>query len=159
MAAYVPIAEIPPSSPPRLHWGLLLLLTVITLGYFGIIWMVVQANWVRRVRGTSTGFILILFYCAFVALSFCTGVVYGLLGVQPGSAAYSLLNAVVGLGGMILFLCALYILRSELQDAPINLSLGGVMTFFFNVVYFQYHLQDYHLEEQVSSSRSPLSII
>ena len=36
-------------------------------------------------------------------------------------------------------------LRNSLEDyynsvEPLNLQLSGVMTFFFNVIYFQYHL-------------------
>ena len=157
MAAYVPIAAVPP-SPPRLHWGWLLLLTVVTSGYFGIVWQMVQANWVRRVRGRSTALFLSIGYCAFFLMMFLVGVIFGLMRVPEDSVAMSLFAVTSRLGGFILLLCATYTLRSELQSEPIGLSLGGIMTFFFNVVYFQYFLHDYHLEEQSAGSRNPLSI-
>ncbi|MGA0586964.1 DUF4339 domain-containing protein [Dyella sp. KRB-257] len=40
-------AELP--SPPSLHWGLVLLFTILTLGLFGVIWPFVQSNWVRKI--------------------------------------------------------------------------------------------------------------
>jgi len=49
-------------APPRLHWGIVFGLSVITLGIFGMIWMVVQANWVRKVTKNSKPLIWSLVY-------------------------------------------------------------------------------------------------
>jgi hypothetical protein len=59
-------------------------------------------------------------------------------------------NPLVGLlqlGSFVLSLAARYSLRSSLEDhynsaEPMGLVLSGVMTFFFSVIYFQYHLND-----------------
>ena len=38
-------------NPPRLHWGWVCLLSFITLGLFGMAWLIVQSCWLRKVRG------------------------------------------------------------------------------------------------------------
>ncbi|UGB38402.1 DUF4234 domain-containing protein [Frateuria soli] len=40
-------------TPPSLHWGRVFLLSVVTLGIFGIVWSFIQANWVRRIDPDS----------------------------------------------------------------------------------------------------------
>ena len=42
-----------PTPPPRLHWALVLLFTVLTLGVFYVVWMFVQSAWVRRIDPES----------------------------------------------------------------------------------------------------------
>jgi len=42
-----------------------------------------------------------------------------------------------------LWVATVFTLRSELSQAPIDIPLGGVMTFFFGPIYFQYFLHDY----------------
>lgn len=39
-------------APPSLHWGVVLLITVLTLGAFAWVWAFVQAIWVKRLTGT-----------------------------------------------------------------------------------------------------------
>jgi hypothetical protein len=53
--------------------------------------------------------------------------------------------AIFQLAGGILMICGHFSLKNALEEyynsvEPINLQLSGVMTFFFNVIYFQYHL-------------------
>jgi len=43
--------SLPP--PPSLHWALVVLFTILTLGIFGLVWPFIQANWVRRIDGES----------------------------------------------------------------------------------------------------------
>jgi hypothetical protein len=54
--------------------------------------------------------------------------------------------AVFRLGILITALASLFILRGELESAPISIPRGGVATFFLGVIYFQYHLYDYNVE-------------
>src|SRR5712691_9143518 len=46
-----PVSRCPP--PPSLHWGLVLLLTVLTSGIFHSVWGIVQALWMKKVQPTS----------------------------------------------------------------------------------------------------------
>ncbi len=63
----IPVPVAPPASsittgtlypdPPNLHWGIAVLLGIVTCGLFGWVWAFVQALWVRKVRPESKGLI------------------------------------------------------------------------------------------------------
>ena len=131
-------------KPVRMHWGWLLVLELITRGLFGPVWLIVQANWVRRVNGKSRAFVL-----AIVSLCAIPGVILlgGIEGLVGATAAQT--GIIVAFGSVIyagLYLWAVFQLRNELESEPMGIPLGGVMTFFFSVIYFQYHLYDYDVE-------------
>jgi hypothetical protein len=51
----------------------------------------------------------------------------------------------MALAGAIVILVGHYSLKNSLEEyfnseEPLNLALSGVMVFFFNTIYFQYHL-------------------
>jgi len=86
------------------------------------------------------------------------GIAAGIVAVLGHIPVHDLTDPLSGLSrlaGIVLYIAAAYTLRSQLESSPINIPLGGVMTFFFAVIYFQYHLQDFHWEE---SSAGPVSI-
>src|SRR4029077_6656672 len=41
------------SAPPALHWGILVLLGVLTCGLFGWVWAFIQAAWVKKIDPQS----------------------------------------------------------------------------------------------------------
>src|ERR1700757_3459334 len=47
-----PVAS-PYPPPPNLHWGLLILLSVITCGIFRWVWVMIEAAWVKKVQPES----------------------------------------------------------------------------------------------------------
>ena len=124
--------------PPALHWGILVLLGVLTCGLFGWVWAFIQAAWVKKIDpaskallyyGISVGLFVIMIVAAFSVRS----------GAQNGGV-YLLCRVV----GAIMWLVAAFNMRSSIEEhyyskEPIGLSLNGVMTFFFNIYYFQYH--------------------
>src|SRR6266481_1856927 len=66
--------QFPP--PPSLHWGVLVLLGVLTCGLFGWVWAFIQAAWVKKVQpeskaliyyGISVGLLVLMFGSAFAA--------------------------------------------------------------------------------------------
>ena len=119
---------------------LVLVLTVFTCGIFGIIWAFVQATYVRKIRPSNNS---IIFYAIGFPLIFGGSFVRGLSG-NTGSDAETLV-ALLNLGGAILVIAGHFSLRGALEEyftsvEPLNLQLSGVMTFFFNTIYFQYHL-------------------
>jgi|HubBroStandDraft_1064217.scaffolds.fasta_scaffold48618_2 hypothetical protein len=132
--------------PPRLHWGWVLALQFVTRGLFEWGWLIVQANWVRRVRGKSRAFPfaialacllpLLILYVVFMA------VLMRLLGAEFQTGVAFMVGLWV-ISFVVLRLVTVYTLRAELQEEPIGIPLGGVMTFFFGTVYFQYHLRDW----------------
>jgi GYF domain 2/Domain of unknown function (DUF4234) len=121
-------------DPPNLHWGIALLLGIVTCGLFGWVWAFVQALWVRKVRPESKA--LIFFAIAVVLL---TAALF--LNVNRQTRGFApLLN----LAGGIMWLVAAFSMRSDIEEhynsaEPIAMRLSGVMTFFFNIYYFQYH--------------------
>lgn len=123
-------------APPSLHWGIAVLLGVLTCGLFGWVWAIVQANWMRKVQPASKA--LVMWSIAVFLL-----LIDIVLGVSHDDTAKAL-GIVARLGGAILWIAASFNMRSSLEEhyntaEPIGLDLNGVMTFFFNVYYFQYH--------------------
>ena len=111
-------------KPPSLHWALVLLFTVLTFGTFGIVWMFVHAMWVRQIEPTTNAlFVLIV------------GIP---LQILLGLDGYELLAALVG-GVAITW--AYFSMRSAVE-ARFGVALSGIMTFFFNLLYLQYHMTD-----------------
>jgi hypothetical protein len=133
-------------SPPRLHWGWVLALNVVTLGIFGIIWMIVQANWVRKMRGKSTAFVLFLVYVGIIPAYMILLFIVFMFGLPTDDPIVSTSQGIVKVVMWVLGLMAIFTLRSELEQSPINIPLSGVMTFFFSSIYFQYNLWDYEVE-------------
>lgn len=123
------------SNPPGLHWGLLLLLEVITFGIFGVVWMIVQGVWVKKIRPDSSA---LLFWILGIGSFFVQGIIEGAAG--KGNPLAVLLE----LAGVVLVQVGNFKMRSDLEEhynsvEPIGLTLSGVMTFFFSFIYFQYH--------------------
>lgn len=119
--------------PPNLHWGIVVVLSLVTFGIFWIIWAFVQAAWVRKVVPKSK----VLFYL----------IAYLGAAIVAATFGKSLVNPILRLVGVVFWLIAIFSMRSEIEDYvstlnPAGLSLSGVMTFFFNVAYFQYHMPE-----------------
>ena len=138
------------SDPTARHWAQIhcclriftraivsLLLAVLTCGLFSTVWMFVEAVFVNKLQ---TGSKAILFYAIGVAALFASGVI--------GRAADAkVMGGLVQLGGFVLIIAGHFSMKSALEDhytrvERIGLQLSGVMTFFFNVFYFQYHFSE-----------------
>jgi hypothetical protein len=130
-------------SPPRLHWGWVLGLNIVTRGIFSSVWLVVQANWVRKVQGRSTAFGLALANLCLLPFFFISGIVAALLGAANNSNVIGGLTIVAVLAVLVLYTATVFTLRSELSREPINIQLGGVLTFILGPIYIQYYLRDY----------------
>jgi hypothetical protein len=130
----IPAAHPAPSlgpKPPSLHWAIVLGLTIVTWGLFGLIWVFVHAVWIKRIDPRSK---------ALYALS---GGLAGLLtlaflsGMSGGSDGLELLAQLVWVAAVLV---AYFDMRAAIE-ARYNIELSGIMTFFFNVIYLQYHLR------------------
>jgi len=124
-----------PLPPGKLHWGVLLLGMIVTAGLFGTIWAFVQANWVRKIDQQSKAMVFLII-----------GVVLNLLGQGINvSREAPLLALLVLVGSLVCLYVAVFGMRASMlryynSVERIGLKLSGVMTFFFGIVYFQYHL-------------------
>jgi hypothetical protein len=144
--AYPAAAAIYP-DPPNLHWALVLLIGFFTSGLFTLIWMFVQAAWMRKVNPQSKA--LSYYIAALVVYVIMIGTIVAMVMSMSGGNAtpsngIASLFVVCALANLVLFLMAIFNMRSSMEEhfngpEPIGLRLSGVMTFFFSVFYFQYH--------------------
>jgi hypothetical protein len=141
-----PMRQMP--NPPRLHWGFILAAQVLTLGMFQIIWIVVQANWVRRANGSNKALIWSIVNLCMIPALFLLAVIEGLLGVPAGGPVMSAIGSVFRMGILVTGFGAVFVTRNELENSPISIPLSGVLTFFLGVIYLQYHLCDYSVEDK-----------
>ena len=140
-------AQEPVPLPPNLHWAVLLLLLIggqflgplLILFIWG--WSMVLANWARKLINNNKPMVLVAMYPA--------GFIAGILTAGFGGAARN--NGVAALGGLFIiagaltYLYGIFKIREAMEEyynsrENIALTLSGVMTFFFSVVYLQYHV-------------------
>jgi len=122
-------------------WGVFGL-SVITFGIYPIYWMysrsmVVNENFDNKINsGWLIGLIIV------AILSFTSEF---FLGQNQSSQILSLLITVAY---MVVYLVVLFSLRNRLEEiisdsgSAFNVSIGGVMTFFFNAIYLQYKINE-----------------
>ncbi len=124
-----------PLPPGGLHWSIVLIGALLTSGLFGMIWALVQANWVRKIDRESKA---LFFLIPGFALNLL-GQGINLSGEAPLLAVLVLLTAAIAVW-VGLFNMRGSMVRYYNSVENIGLKLSGVMTFFFGIVYFQYHL-------------------
>jgi GYF domain 2 len=133
-------------SPPSLHWGLCVLLSFLTCGIFSIVWLMVQAVWVKKVQPASKAVTYFGIVIGLWVLSMTLSVSSAVSAARVGHVDSSLaaVRGLISLAYIVVWLVGAFSMRESIEEhfntaEPIGLSLSGVMTFFFNVWYFQYH--------------------
>lgn len=130
-------------TPPSLHWALVWLFTILTLGIFGIIWPFVQANWVRKIDAHSNAPLLVGLATAGRIAGY--GLYFiGLATMAQGGRGLLGLGGLLLLAGWVLFLVAYFsmagTMRDKLDSQEVPLEIGGVTLFFFTMYYLQAQL-------------------
>jgi hypothetical protein len=125
--------------PPRLHWALVLLFTVLTLGIFFVVWIFIQAAWVKKIHPRSNAMTLLVVYLALVVLG---NVISGASEKESSEAA---VGSLLVLAGSIVSIVGIFSMRRSMVNyynkvEPIGLKLSGLLTFFLGVFYLQYHM-------------------
>ena len=125
------------AAPPGLHWGILLAIDVLTCGIFGWAWVIVQAVWVRKVQPASKALLPVI-----VAV-----VCFAIAVILESNNETKEVGAVFSLAGAVLWFIGVFSMKSSIEEhynsvEPIGLQLSAVMTFFFSVIYFQYHFTE-----------------
>jgi len=139
-----PTAVLPPPMPrtwfvpfpPRLHWAVLLFLVVATLGFFGMIWSIQIARWVRKIDCSSKG----VLQTSLASVLGCVALLLAIAGRGTAALGFLLL---LTLGAAVLFITAIFSMRRSVinhygSTGKIQLRISEPMTLFFSVVYFQY---------------------
>jgi hypothetical protein len=129
-----------PIVPPDFHWALVLLIGVCTCGLFNHAWLIVEAAFIRKLKLESKG---LLFTILAISILIGGGFINGVITAM-NHGERNPFGALITIAGFVLYLVGLFQMKSDLEDyynsaEPINLRLSGVMVFFFNVYYFQYH--------------------
>ena len=120
--------------PPGLHWAVVLLIGIVTCGIFIYVWMFIEASFVKKIRPQSNALML---YTIGVAGFFATALLFA-------NRELRMLAPFINVGCVIALVLGHFQMKAALEDyynnvEPLNLRLSGVMVFFFNVLYFQYH--------------------
>jgi len=122
------IVDAPVLPPPGLHWIVVLILSVVTLGIFADIWLLVQAWWARKIDPSSKALWLLILAWAF---AFGTGFRTNLAGASGIVAAGYIAGVIVSLWGV-------WNLKSSLERYMISVDfpdrVSGKMTILFSVV-------------------------
>jgi hypothetical protein len=150
-AAPVVVAPAPElvALPPNLHWSVLLIMVVLGRMFIGAlslifnwVWVLIQANWARKLSGNNLAMVLVAMYPAgFVAGIFAIG-----FGAAAGqSVGLYAAGGIFIIAGLIAYIVGIFKIRDAMEDyyncrENIALTLSGVMTFFFSSIYLQYHV-------------------
>ena len=118
-------------TPPSLHWGLVLLFSILTFGIFALVWPFIQANWVRKIDGDSKAMLLL-----------GGGLACGLVGeVMSAGHRASALGGLLTLAYFVLWIVGYFAMagsiRRTLADYDLPVEIGGITLFFFNTLYLQ----------------------
>jgi len=124
-------------APPDMHWAAVLLLSMVTCGIFGLVWFYKQAAFVKRLDPRNQA---IQLFFGYIAVSFLSL----FLSLMGRYQVLLIINILLPWAALALLLTAVFSMRSVLLRhyntvENIGLRLGPVMTFFFNMLYFQYH--------------------
>lgn len=145
-AAYAAPAASQYPPPPNLHWGLCVFLSFITCGIFSVVWIMIEALWLKKVQPASKAVTYFGIVIGLWLLSLVLSISGAVNAARVGHADNSLqsIQGIVSLGIMVVWIVGAFNMRESIEEhfnsaEPIGLSLSGVMTFFFNVWYFQYH--------------------
>lgn len=123
--------EIPPA--PKLHWAWVLVLSWTTCGLFAFVWCFVQAAWVKKFDPDSTPTVLL---CVYIAVSLGSNIV-----IFTENETLIALSGLMSIAGIVCYLVAYFKLKGSVE-AYFNRPLSGPMTFFFNIIYLQYHFNE-----------------
>lgn len=133
--------------PPNIPWVVVLIIMIISrfVGLvfilFTWVWSLVLANWARKLVNKNTAMVLVAMYPA--------GIVAGGVTIAVGTASDTTALTVLGfiflIAGVISYVLGIFKIRDAMEDyynskENIGLALSGVMTFFFSIVYLQYHI-------------------
>src|SRR5262245_11162509 len=128
-AAYAAPAVSPYPPPPNLHWAICVLLSFVTCGIFSLVWIMVEAVWVKKIQPASKavtyfGIVIGLWLLSFV-LSISGAVSAARVGHQDSSLQG--IQGIISLGIIILWIVGAFNMRDSIEEhfnsaEPIGLS-------------------------------------
>jgi hypothetical protein len=137
--------------PPDMQWWMVLVLSLVTCGIFGLYWIFKQAGFVQRIDPNSNAKKL---YIIGLVLNFGGSFLGGLItgfavaSRNEGLIGLSFIGNIISLVGTVCLIMGHFSMRKSIHEYYTNVepmginlmdTMGGVMTFFFNTLFFQYH--------------------
>jgi uncharacterized membrane protein len=142
--ASVPAPSPNTPTPPNMHWAVVLVLSWVTFGLGALVWYFKQALFVRKLDPSSKAVMMLGLTIAAMAVQVV--IVLGAMSARSSSAmaTASAVSMLLNLVVIVLALVTVFSMRGSIERyynsvEPIGLRLSGVMTFFFSILYFQYH--------------------
>ena len=132
-------------APPDMKWYLVFLIGLVTCNLFLLYWVYNQCQFVKKLDSASKA---LTFYLAGIGIMFGGAILTGILALLLEDTSMQplvvLLSPLFNLGGAVLMILGHFNLRASVERhyntvENIGLKLSPVMTFFFNIFYFQYH--------------------
>lgn len=129
--------------PLRLHWALILVLSLFTWGVFLPVWLFVQATWTRKVNGTSKAFLWAIANLCALPILFLVVVVLAFMADSPdtGEGPMRVGSALAFAILLTLYFTTLAKLRAELRQPPFALTLPTAQTCLGGPIYLQAKIQ------------------
>jgi hypothetical protein len=143
-------------KPPTLHWAVVLILSVVTLGLFGFYWSIRQAQFARRIDPINRAIFQILLSAALFLFQILISAVVAITVARGGQGTdlSSVMNILRLFEGLMIF-TAYWQIRATLMKYY-GIKLNGFLTLIFNVYYVQYHLSRLAKTQGVPLSSSVL---
>lgn len=136
--------------PPDMQWYILLIINIVC-GLFGLYWIFKQASFVQQIDPTSTakkkytmGLIALIGSYVFIFLVSMIAA----MADMPSLGMLSMVGMLGVLAGVVFLILAHFEMRKSIHNyyntvEPMGINLmdtqGAVLTFFFNIYFFQYH--------------------
>ncbi len=125
--------------PPDLHWAIVLLVSIVTCGIFKLVWLFIEAAFVKKIDQASNTTLLLV-----SALVCEAGAIVAAVAGHPEPDSITAASVLLGLATAVLMLVAIYGMRSSMlhyynQTEPFGLEMNPVVTFFFGVYQIQHH--------------------
>ncbi|KAF1004145.1 MAG: hypothetical protein GAK28_04164 [Luteibacter sp.] len=130
-------------EPPNLHWFLVLLLCIPTLGLMGVIWPFVQASWIKKIDPSSKATNWLIASMLLTVGVWVFAIVGQFADAGDGLPPISLIGfqGLVGLAQWACLIVAFFSMADSMRRVltPLGLvpEIGGVTLFFFTTFYLQ----------------------
>ncbi len=127
-----------------MHWLVVLVLCAFTFGLAGLAWAFRQAAFVKKIDPSSKGLLYLGLALAAMVLQVILSFMMGRISSSGMAVMLVLILSALNLVIVVFGFLAVFGMRKSLLQhynavEPLGLQLGGVMTFFFSIFYFQYH--------------------
>jgi hypothetical protein len=155
------VPTVPYPDPPNLNWGLLLLIDILTCGFFQVIWNIILSAWAKKIQPNSKALVFYIVGTILVFANFGSSFGNALAAMHHEPLHKNYLGSLLAIAAWVVRLIARFSMLGTLEQhyngpEPIGLRLNPVLTFFFGGIYFQYKLNQINEIKQALRYRGTL---